>query len=279
MSILEKIKLPFGRPLTPAVEKELHAAEADLQALEVERGTLALAVALGEADAGAAMDAYRTKVEALRQRVSDLRAAHAAARERDQQADRERVAKARASQIASLKTRLHARDDLTLKLSVAISNAAMHWQDIIEANKSIHDLLTEFGVSASGSLVDIRELRAAVAAELFRVGAGHPGPNNIGFPHRFPGGAVADIRLSGDPDAVPALHEEAKRATAYVITKATGAPLAPPPLTLEPKPALTTDAGVEAAPMTDADVVASLQAAGAKTIDARAYTPQKRRLS
>src|SRR5262249_47377612 len=150
---------------------------AELSSLEAQRGALALAVTLGEKDAKEQMDAYRAKVETARARVSDLRAAQAAARERDAQADQERIAKARAGQVASLKQRLTARDDLVRKVAIDIANAVMHWRDLIDASANVKDLLAELGVQAPGALLEVGELRVAVQGEIFRVGSGEAGFN------------------------------------------------------------------------------------------------------
>ena len=211
-------------PVAPPIEQNLRLHEAKLTDLERERGDLALAVSLGELDAQAALDTWRDEVEAERRLVSDLHSALASARERDGAAERAARAKVNAGQVASLRQRLHARDALVLKLCEDIASAAMRWQDIIAAHVGIRGLLAELNLQGlMGVYTRDGELRAGIEHEMFRVGAGPSGRNGVGFPLRFPGAQVARLEWANDPDAVPPLHDEAVRATKYILELATGA--------------------------------------------------------
>jgi hypothetical protein len=250
--IREALKGKEG-PFAPTIEQDLRFHEAKLADLESKRGDLVLAIQMGEDGAQAALDTWREAVEAERRLVSDLRAGVVSARERDQAADRERRAKANASQVASLRQRLHARDAIVAKLCQDIANAAMRWQDILAANEGIRGLLGELQLHGLiGVYTRDGELRAGIEQEIFRVGSGPRGRNGVGFPLVFPGGKVARLEWSNDPDIVPALHDEVVKATAYIVEMASGAS----PSRSPPAPASVASPEAEPAPLNTGDATA-----------------------
>jgi hypothetical protein len=238
--------------------------------LDGQHGALALASEAGDVRAAAALAKLQDDMTARQRRVIALGAAIAAAEQQEAQREAEARAKAYASQVNAIRQHVRARDETAVKLTVAIENAVAAFRQFNALNEKIIAALPA-GTPAmpADMLLHIAPLKSAIQQELFRAGHGPSGFNGIGFPLAFPGGALTDLRDTGDPDKLMPFEERTKNAGRHILDILAGSKPASPPA---PIPSLEP---VESAA---APEPAEAIAAGPKT-DARGYVPHKVRLT
>jgi hypothetical protein len=207
---------------------------------------------------------------ARQRRVIALRAAIAAAEQQEAQREAEARAKAYASQVNAIRQHVRARDETAVKLTVAIENAVAAFQQFNALNdKIIAALPAGTPTMPADVLLHFAPLKSAIQQELFRAGHGPLGFNGVGWPLAFPGGALTDLRETGNPNKLAPFEERTKKAGRHILDILAGSKPASPPA---PIPSLEPVEGAPASEHAEAIAVGP-------TTDARMHVPRKVRLA
>ncbi|MFZ0692864.1 MAG: hypothetical protein WAN51_01715 [Alphaproteobacteria bacterium] len=203
-------------PKASEVLRKLEQAEATLADLEAQHGQLALDALAGVDGATKALADAEAKLSEARTKVANLHAAHRTAIANDEAAERARVTAIQKTQLNAVKSHLAARDNAAEELATALEAAGKAWRTLLQRSGQAQEacpIRTEFPL---GGLCGLGDLRRIVEREMFRV-AGDGSMNNAAS---LPGAHWGcDINLQHNPDAVPPLVDEIKRASAFVIGK------------------------------------------------------------
>ncbi len=231
MSLIENFrggsgaKPAAGLPQAPAIAKRLDFAQAELSDLERQHGDAALAEVLGEAGASARLAELLKQLASARANVDTLTAAHIAALARDDAALRAHRAMLQKTQLNALRQHLAARDKSAERFSVAVTEAAAAYHELIErSTKALHTAQAA-GFDFSGAEVEHDPLVRLVRCEMHRVSA-LPGdlPHDMGGQggSALPGSALPEMGFQHRPSEIAPLAKRMKQATAQTIATITG---------------------------------------------------------
>jgi hypothetical protein len=222
MTILDTIRgKPGAKPAqmqAPDVQRKLRAAEAELAELETQHGTAALDAIVGEAGASDRLEALNRNLARSRESVATLRAAHTAAVERDEETVRAQRTALHKAQLAAVRKHLDARDAAAEALSAAIAEATKQYHVLLERSAKAQAACPIGTTWPINSLCEHDPLRKALTHELFRLSA--TAGNHDG--RAFPGAQLPGMEFQWQPAAIPALVDQVKHASRYVIAKLTG---------------------------------------------------------
>jgi hypothetical protein len=231
MSLIDNIrggsgaKPAAGLPQAPAIAKKLEFAQAELSDLERQHGDAALADVLGEPGAADRLRSLNRQLESSQANVATLRSAHTAALAHDDAALRAHRAMLQKTQVNALRQHLAARDKSAERFSIAITEAAAAYHELIErSTKALHTAQAA-GFDFSGAEVEHDPLVRLVRCEMHRVSA-LPGdlPHDMGGQggHALPGSALPEMGFQHRPEEIPALAERVKQASALTIATLMG---------------------------------------------------------
>ena len=220
-------------PVAPGASRrgiaiEINLATDRLAELELQRGDLALAMAMepSREDEGR-MEVFQASVDKLNQEILNLRSMLASAAAKDKAADLARRLAGQQARVASLRQHQAAAERSALKIETHIQNLIYEWQQQQEINGKIANLVAADGRYPDHSLIPFHSLREAVAQELYRVGAG-PISSSGTTAFAFPGAAVHDLRHQGDPAALPTFSSKVKARAAWLLDALGASPAALP---------------------------------------------------
>jgi hypothetical protein len=201
-----------------AIAGKLASAERELADAQSEHGEAALASVADTPGAGQRLTALTTQLSDLRSRIVTLKAAHATASAKEEKAAAASRAAIQRVQIRAVEQHLAARDRASEELSAALTQVAASWRVLLDRSaKAV--AATPIGAAwPLGSLCERDTLKRLVERELFRLA----GDATLGNTQSFPGANPHDMRLLSQPEAIPELASELKKASRYTIDTLTG---------------------------------------------------------
>jgi hypothetical protein len=204
--------------LVPVLESHVAEARAALEALEAQRGELALAVVTKQPDATEAMAAFNTRLNAAREAVSNATAALATQTAKDAATLAEQKAVIRRNQVANVGKLLRDYLHEIEAYQTALMECEIHFREALRVGDEARDSATKSGWNwpAWASPGNFKRLTAALETEAFRIGSG---PSGHLADHKWPlPGAKwhqeliaewPDTKFSGRPmDFVPLLERQ-----------------------------------------------------------------------
>ena len=202
-----------------AAQKQLAEATVKIGALEAKRNYALLKDRDTEAVAiDAELEQQRALVRAYRDKVQLLEVAAA-------NAETDRRVRERLGLIERIEKRLAERDAAGADLQDLVAKAEAAFRRLIDASEAVACAWGWSAADFTAGLLTGPALQAALATELFRVGAK---PRLLGgaqerFQVDFPGGRCADHRLLGLPHELPALTATLAEASGYASAIMRGA--------------------------------------------------------
>ncbi|HEX3920067.1 MAG TPA: hypothetical protein VHW60_22240 [Caulobacteraceae bacterium] len=214
-------------PLTSAeIERRLTATRQTLAGLVSEHPRAALDAEAGLDGAPQRLADNVAQQDAARQRIVTLESAMVAARE-GEALDRTKLqARLRKENVGKVLQALQARDRAADRLQAALQAAAVAWRDLLTYSERA--ALPIPGLpEAHGVVTTPHEIARAVEREIWRVGTwpkaagASPGRD----PRNMPGGNPHGFDFEEQPNALPKLADEMRRASDHAARQLTGEPL------------------------------------------------------
>ncbi len=166
----------------------------------------------GLPDADAAFTDATDHLALAERRVGKLQAAITVAEAKQAEAEQRQRETEHAEQVAAVKRALAARNEAARRCQEAMSGAVVAWHGWIAATEALTAALPAGMAPPSGAVVTLGEVVTAAKSELWRLGGNAAQPALS-----FPGGHVADLRLQGNPAALPSLLDVMADASAATL--------------------------------------------------------------
>jgi hypothetical protein len=274
MSRLDKIKAAITKPTIPdppAILAKVDAHRVTVAALVERHAQAAYAWAIGETGEDvAALDAEMQKAG---RELRLLEAAYAKAVSERAAFERRAQASLVAAQIRTVELALERRDKATAALVSALEAVRDAYHTALKHNDAALKATPSGMRFPVGSLCGLGEYKAAIEREMWRLMGDPSLEGSRTFPGARPGGG--DLRLLNKPEAIEPLAEVITRTSQYVLDTLRGLK-APEPVVMA-APAVAGEPAEEIEDLSLAEEAKTL--ASAPTVDARAFVPQKVRLS
>ena len=155
---------------------------------------------------------------ATKGRIADLAAALEVAREREQQANQDKLAEERQGVVAAVLGHLSDRDAAGARLQDHLEQAAFAWREMIAANDAALRDAGGVPLPAAGE-VGLGQAKRLVATEMWRALGGD---GDIGSTLAMPLVKAPTAQSVNDPKSLPTLADNLRAATAYVRRHLTG---------------------------------------------------------
>jgi hypothetical protein len=257
MSIVEKVTAAIsGKSKTPDpadIARRIADQETVVADLQRERSQKLLEWGSRAPGSAEALDELDDRLAAAQSELGRLRDLHAAAVEANAARERQQLASLAGAQINAVTQHLAARDKAAVELTKALSLVADHYKTLVERSAKAMKARPVTMAWPAGSLCELRPIKDAIAAELYRLmGDG----STLNGAATFPGAEPSDLRLRGKPEAIEPLADVLSRASRHVLDTLKGRkpaeelpahPPAPPPVT--PAQAATVSAGAKVDPL------------------------------
>ncbi len=187
----------------------------------------------GEREADQRLSQARQQVDQARQRVAAAQGALAVAKQRAADAKTQDQAELHRAKVAAVKDLLDQRDDAVSRLADALAEAVAAYDELLQINGQV---IAAYPVARAplSAFLGRGELDRAIVSELYRLSAA---PHRNGHVTSFPGSGCPDIRLAGNPKALPTMADAIGQAGAFLVRELADAAPAPRPVTARPAPA------------------------------------------
>ena len=151
-------------------------------------------------------------------RVGKITAAIVVAEQRQAWAEQRQRDATLAEQVDAVKAALAARNEAARRCQEAMAAVTATWREWIDATTALTAALPASMAPSRGVVATLGEVVTVAKAELYRLG-GNPAVPALSFP----GGHVADLRLQGNPAALPSLLDVMADASAATLRHVGGA--------------------------------------------------------
>lgn len=214
MSVLTSLRSSVAKSPPPAeLASALALAQAGVADLEASYGAAALDAFAKAPGAGATLEDLNRKLLAGREQVATLKAAHAAAIRREQDALAASRAALQKTQLAACRKHIEARNATAIKLSEAIADAAKAYRELQERSAKAR-AATPIGMTfPMGANFETDTLRNLVIAELWRASAQPGDADQLALP----GAHYPHVNFQHNPGAVPALADTIKKGSDFAL--------------------------------------------------------------
>ena len=207
------------------ITEMLAAAQAELaQAEEEHREASFVATTEPGQPAYQRLAAARRGLDEAKGKVNAVVAAMEVARQRAADALQQSVTLSHAQRVAAVQALLVDRDDAVARLADALADAVAAYDELLKINGQV---IAAYPVARAplSAFLGRGELDRAIVSELYRLSAV---PHRNGHVTSFPGSGCPDIRLAGNPKALPTMADAIGQAGAFLVRElASQAPVAP----------------------------------------------------
>ena len=176
--------------------------------------------------------AARRGLDEAKGKVNAVVAAMEVARQRAADALQQSVTLSHAQRVAAVQALLAERDDAVARLADALAEAVAAYDEVLKINGQVIETYPVGRVPLSAFL-GRGEVDRAIISELYRLSAV---PHRNGTVSAFPGAVCPDLRLAGNPKALPAMSDQLTQAGAFLVRELADAAPAPRPVTARPVP-------------------------------------------